>query len=103
MTTLSKVYKNMRDLSEFAMLVLCDRAERRGVEEVDYLVREGEILDQIRKVLTEVSPDVLVIGKPLSSTEGTSFFTLPDFEGFVQEVEQDFGVMAHPVDIELDA
>lgn len=102
MTTLSKVYKNMRNLSEFAMLVLCDRAERRGVEEVDYLVREGEIMDQIRKVLHEVSPDILVIGKPLNSAEGTPSFSQPEFDGFVQEIKQNFEIKVHTVEIEID-
>jgi nucleotide-binding universal stress UspA family protein len=102
MTTLSKVYKHMRNLSEFTMLVLCDRAERRGVEEVDYLVREGEIMDQIQIVLREVSPDILVIGKPISNAEGIPSFNPPDFESFVQEMEQGFGVKVHTVEIELD-
>ena len=41
---LSVVYRELNEMGTFTMLILCDRAERRGVERVDYVLPEGNIL-----------------------------------------------------------
>ncbi|MBE2223294.1 MAG: universal stress protein, partial [Anaerolineae bacterium] len=44
---LSVVYNELVEMGTFAMMILCDRAQRRGVTNVDYVVQEGSIRKQI--------------------------------------------------------
>ena len=92
MTSLPKVKKQIHSLSEFAMLVLCDRAQRRGVEQVDYILKEGRILPQIFEALSEFRPDLLVIGQPFETEAGLYSLKEADVENFIREVEDDLKI-----------
>ena len=52
---LSVIYQELKDMGEFTMMILVDRAQRRGVKEVDYVLREGNIIKQIRRFAIETS------------------------------------------------
>ena len=71
------------------MLVLCDRAKRRGVENVDYNLRDGRVLPQIRETISELNPDILVIGRPFVTEPGLYSLNESDVENFIQDIEKD--------------
>ena len=103
LTSLATVYKQMRDLSEFTLQILCDRASRRGVEQVDYRILEGRLLVQIRNLLFEMQPDVLVIGKPFINAANESGVEKTELEDFIQEIQTLTNVSVHTVDINFEA
>lgn len=83
---LSVVYKELREMSEFMMLLLVDRANRRGVVEADYEVREGDVRKQLQAFAIETEAQVLVVGEP-SRLLGHSVFEREDLQTFVDELE----------------
>lgn len=85
------VYRQLRQMGEFAMLILCDRAERRGVAEVRYVIQEGNIRKRLRQLIQQSGADLLVIGYPAPGP-GTSAFTPTEFRDFVSKVEQEDGL-----------
>jgi nucleotide-binding universal stress UspA family protein len=101
MTSLPKVKKQIHSLGEFTMLVLCDRAQRRGVENVDYILREGRILPQILETLSEQRPDILVIGRPFETEAGIFSLKESDVENFIREVEENLDITVIPVETEV--
>jgi hypothetical protein len=102
LASLAKVKKQIHSLSEFTMTVLCDRAERRGVKNVDYIVRDGQILTQIRAILLELNPDFLVLGKPVETKGTPSAFKTADYDVFIDEIKSSLKITVVPVDIELN-
>jgi nucleotide-binding universal stress UspA family protein len=68
-------------------LILCDRARSRGVTQVDYLLREGSVRTQLRKLAVETGAEVMVIGRP-SRSPTKNLFRADEFEAFVAELEQ---------------
>ncbi|MFZ2095365.1 MAG: universal stress protein [Anaerolineales bacterium] len=61
---LSVVYNELVEMARFAMLILCDRAERRGVDMVDYIVLEGNIRKQLRQFVIDTHADLMIMGSP---------------------------------------
>lgn len=84
-------YQMLREMAEFAMLLLVDRAHRRGVSDVRYVFREGDIRKQLTQYIAESDADVLVIGMPEGRQEGHAIFTPKELQAFVSEIEQDAG------------
>lgn len=84
---LSVVYRELLEMSEFTMLILKDRALRRGVADVDSIIREGDVRSQLLRLIREVQPDVLVLGWPLRGA-GRPRFKPDEFKAFVAELEQ---------------
>ena len=85
---LSVVYRELVEMGTFAMLILCDRAQRRGVAQVDYLVREGNIRKQLRQFAGETHAEVMVMGRPTRGP-GRNVFNREEFEAFVAELERE--------------
>lgn len=85
---LSIVYRELHEVARFAMLILCDRARRRGVAEVDYIVREGDIRTHLRKQVAEARGGLLVMGHPTRSP-GSNVFKTAELDAFVAELEQE--------------
>jgi nucleotide-binding universal stress UspA family protein len=83
---LSVVYKELIEMGTFTMLILCDRARIRGVKEVDYIVREGNIRKQLESFVTETHAQVMVMGKPTRSP-GDNAFKLKEMDEFVSGLE----------------
>jgi nucleotide-binding universal stress UspA family protein len=88
---LTSVYRALVQMAEFSMLILCDRAERRGVEEVDYIIREGNSRRQLLELASETRADTLVMGWPVRGP-GRPTFKVTEFESFVTALEE----VAHP-------
>ncbi len=70
------------------MLILCDRARARGVAQVDYLLREGNVRTQLRKLAIETGAEVLVIGRPTRSST-KNLFKAEEFDAYVTELEEE--------------
>jgi nucleotide-binding universal stress UspA family protein len=103
MTSLRTVYNQLRELGEFSMLILCDRANRRGVENADYILREGQILPQLRVAISEIQPDIFIIGKPLEAELATHSIPPEDIESFIDDIEKNLGVTVLPVEIQPES
>ncbi len=84
---LSVIYRELVQMAEFSMLILVDRAQRRGVKEVDYRIREGNVRKQILKLAAETRADLLVLGWPFRGP-GRPTFKPDKFGDFVAELEQ---------------
>jgi nucleotide-binding universal stress UspA family protein len=91
MSSLRAVYRQLEEMGEFAMSILCDRAERRGVAQVGSIIRKGIVQDELRNLATEIDAGVLVIGKP-SGDRSRDVFTQAEFETFVADLEMTAGL-----------
>ena len=85
---LSVVYHELIEMGKFAMLILCDRARRRGVEQVDYVLREGNIRRQIAIFARETDAKVMVMGEPTRSP-GHNVFKADEYERYVAELAEE--------------
>lgn len=85
---LSVVYRELMNMSEFTMLILKDRAERRGLAEVDFIIREGDVRTRLLDLVREMQPEVLVLGWPLRGA-GRPRFRPDEVRAFVAELEQE--------------
>ena len=85
---LSIVYRELIEMSEFTMLILKDRAERRGVARVDSIIREDDVRAQLVRLIREERPDVLVLGWPLRG-EGRPRFKPGEFNAFLADLERE--------------
>jgi nucleotide-binding universal stress UspA family protein len=99
MTPLRSIYNQLREMGEFSMLILCDRAQRRGVENVDYIIREGQILPQIQLAIRELQPDILVVGNPTQPESQKPAITVQEIEDFFSTLEEDSNIQVIPVEI----
>jgi nucleotide-binding universal stress UspA family protein len=88
LTPMRSVYEQLHEMGEFTMMILCDRAARRGVERVDYKVMEGNIKQLLRQLAIDTHADILVMGRPVRSP-GSNVFTKPAFDEFIQGLETD--------------
>jgi nucleotide-binding universal stress UspA family protein len=85
---LSVVYHELSEMATFALLILCDRAQRRGVVQADCIVREGNIQKQLYQFMSETHADVLVMGRPTRSP-GRNVFKPAELDLFVAELERE--------------
>ena len=96
-TTLGRadvVFDELDKMGQFMMLRLCEYANQAGCTNVDYAIRHGTVKEEIQAYLSEVRPDVLVLGRPRHATEHEA---PPAFEGdaivrFAEELTQKMGV-----------
>lgn len=82
---LSVVYDQLRDVGEFSMLALCDQAKSKGIDQVNYVIRMGEVRKNLLEYASETHADVLVLGKPMPD-EPRSIFGKGEFESFVERL-----------------
>jgi nucleotide-binding universal stress UspA family protein len=85
---LSVVYQELVEMGKFTMLILSDRAQRRGVAEVNYVVWEGNIRKQLQKAAIETRAEIMVMGRP---TRGPvqNVFKPDEMESFAAELEKE--------------
>ncbi len=93
---LSIIYRELQNMAQFTVKILCDRAERKGVGEVSCLIRTGNIQRQIREFVTEQEVDLLVMGRPVRSP-GTNVFRPVQFDSFVADLQEANGVQVEVV------
>lgn len=87
----SVIYRELVQMAEFSMLILVDRAQRRGVQQVGHRIREGNVRAQLLAMAEETRADAVVIGWPVKGV-GRPTFRVQDFDSFRSELER----IAHP-------
>jgi nucleotide-binding universal stress UspA family protein len=85
---LSVIYHELVEMGKFTMLILVDRAQRRGVAEVNYAVWEGNIRKQLHQAAIETKAEVMVIGRPTRSPT-QNVFKFDEMENFAAELEKE--------------
>ncbi len=93
---LSVIYQELSNMGEFAMLILVDRAQRRGVSEVDYKILEGNIRRQLLQFAIDTHADTMVLGIP-KVAPGRPIFKIEDFNQFILELESEGNLRVHAV------
>ena len=96
---LSVVYDELKEMGTFTMLILCDRARRRGVADVDFIVREGNIRKHLRQLAIETRAQVLVMGSPTRSPT-RNVFQFGEIDQFAAQLadEGDVHVIVAPAE-----
>lgn len=94
---LSVIYEELKSMAEFAMLILVDRANRRGLTSVDYHIVEGNIRRQLRQHVDETQANTLVLGLP-GMTAGRPLFKLEEFDRFVEQIRHETQIEVLVVD-----
>ena len=100
MTRLRTVLNQLEEMSEFALLILTDRAHRRGVQEVDSFVLKGAVREELRKLAASTEAQVMIIGRPDPNVR-SSVFQPDEFETFITELNAHTGLEIIPVDSDL--
>jgi nucleotide-binding universal stress UspA family protein len=93
---LSVIYRELQNLAQFALRILCDRAERKGVQEASGVVRTGNIQRQIREFVIEQEVDLLVMGRPVRSP-GSNVFKPDQFDAFAVDLQEATNVQVEVV------
>ena len=95
--TLSGIYNELVEMGKFTMLILVDRAQRRGVEQVNYIVQEGNIRKQLIQIAIETKAEIMIVGRPTRSPT-SNVFKAGDIEAFAEELakEGDLKVVVVP-------
>jgi len=89
--TLSGIYNELHEMGKFAMLILVDRAQRRGVENVDYLIREGNIRKQLVQIAIETNAEIMIVGRPTRSPT-SNIFKINEMEIFADQLAKEGGL-----------
>ena len=89
--TLSGIYSELHEMGKFAMLILVDRAQRRGVENVDYIMREGNIRKQLRQIAIETKAEIMIVGRPTRSPT-SNVFKVDEIEAFAEGLAREGGL-----------
>jgi nucleotide-binding universal stress UspA family protein len=86
--TLRVVYHELEEMGKFVMIILCDRARARGVAQVDYILRQGNVREQLRQLAIETGAELMVMGRPTRSPT-KNVFKPGDFDAFIANLEQE--------------
>jgi nucleotide-binding universal stress UspA family protein len=86
--TLRVAYHELEEMGKFVMLILCDRARARGVTQVDYILRTGNIRKQLHQLAIETGAEVMVMGRPTRSPT-KNIFKPGEFDAFVADLERE--------------
>lgn len=99
LSPLKMVYEQLEQMGEFAMQILCDRATRRGVEQVAYILEKGNVPKRLREIVRDLDADALVIGRSVRGP-GKSVFTPDQFDAFIAKIEEEVGLEV--IQVEMD-
>ncbi len=89
--TLSGIYSELMEMGKFALLILVDRAQRRGVENVDFIIREGNVRKQLKQIAIDTHAEIMILGRP---TRGPTYniFKMGEMESFADELALEGGL-----------
>lgn len=79
-------HEEMSDMAEFALSIICDKAEAQGVDQVDYILRTGGVRQALLDLARETNADLLVLGQP-QPMPGRSTFNDQARDKFVAQLE----------------
>jgi nucleotide-binding universal stress UspA family protein len=88
------VFDELDKMGEFMMIRLCEYASERGCAKSDYVIRHGQVREEIQSYLLEARPDVLVLGRPQRDPdhEAPPAFESEGIVRFAEELTQKTGV-----------
>jgi hypothetical protein len=88
------VFDEMDKMGEFMMIRLCEYANEHGCVEADYVIRHGQVREEILSYLLETQPDLLVLGRPqpASDEEAPPAFQIESLVEFAEEFTAQTGV-----------
>lgn len=88
------VFDELDKMGEFMMIRLCEFANEGGCVDADYVIRHGEIRQEIMDYLLATRPDLLVLGRPqdVSEEEAPPAFEDEGIAHFADEITQQTGV-----------
>ena len=89
--TLSGIYDELKEMGTFTMLILVDRAQRRGVQDVNYMVREGNVRKQLVQIAAENKAEVMIVGRPTRGPTA-NVFKMGEMESFAEELAREGGL-----------
>jgi len=89
--TLSGIYNELVEMGKFTMLILVDRAQRRGVENADFIIREGNVRKQLMQIATETKAEVMIVGRPTRGPT-SNVFKMGEIEAFANELSKEGGL-----------
>jgi len=84
------VAEEMSHMGEFLLVMAQERAQKQGVA-ASYVLRRGELREELKAVAREEKVDLVVLGQP---TGKGSAFMPTDLEAFAAEIEAETGVKA---------
>lgn len=84
MTPVRSIYEKLHEMGE----LICDRASRRGVANLDYELHEGDIKLNLRQIAIGTHADILVKDRPIHSP-GSNVFNKENFAEFIKSLEAD--------------
>ena len=89
--TLSGIYSELMEMGKFALIILVDRAQRRGVENVDFIIREGNVRKQLKQIAIDTHAEIMILGRP---TRGPTYniFKMGEMESFADELAVEGGL-----------
>ena len=100
LSSIDVVFHQLHELGEFTMSLLCEQANQKGVKDVDFIIREGKILLQLRELVSEAQPDILVLGRPIDRGKPVFSVTPEEIEDFLSEVRSDYNVEVVAVEVD---
>ncbi len=72
-------------------MILRDRAQRRGIKDMEVIIRKGIIPEQLSLLASEIKAEMMVLGRPVRRM-GRSVFTPDEFDRFVEDLEKNTGI-----------
>ncbi len=85
------VYRELEDMSEFALSILAEKTQQRGVGDVDYSILKGDVPETLIEFSEYIGADVIVMGTPIKSM-GKNVFTPHQFDAFVEKIRDETGI-----------
>ena len=82
----SAAYREFVAKAESTLHTLSDHAHRRGVDEVDLILQEGDTRQRLRQMAVETDAELMVLGQPRLGT-ARSVFTRKEFHEFLAELD----------------
>jgi nucleotide-binding universal stress UspA family protein len=90
----SAAYREFVEEAESMLDTLRRQAQRRGVTQVDLILREGDTRQELRRLAVETDAELMVLGHPNPESE-RSVFSEDEFDQFLAEL--DFGGDLHTI------
>ena len=86
--TLRGIFGELMEMGKFAMMILVDRAQRRGVENVDYIIREGNVRKQLKQIANDTHAEIMILGRPTRGPTA-NIFKKNEMEEFAEELSME--------------
>ena len=79
-------YEELAEMVEFSLSILVEQARAKGVQEVDYIMRQGDFRQEFLRLVGEMDVDTVVIGRPRRA-RGQRSLSDEEINAFLAELE----------------